>query len=263
MHGITVFAPELAKAIAGYESALFEAHGGELADRSFWSVGRAELIVWALRTFAPGARNFLEVGCGTGGVLSHLEPALPSTQLTGAEALLQGLQAAAGRLSHTTLLQCDATQLPFDAEFGAVGAFDVIEHIDDDNAVIRGMSAALAPRGALLITVPQHPFLFGPADVAAKHVRRYTRAGLAAQLRAAGLEILCLTSFVSLLFPAMAAVRVAAKYRGGEYDSAEEFKIGALNGVFGRVMDTERWSIRHGVRWPFGGSLLAVARKAS
>lgn len=259
--GIPVFAPSLATAISGYDSTLFDMHGSELADRSFWAVGRAEMIVWALRTYAPDASKFLEVGCGTGGVLAHLERAFPAMHLIGSEALMPGLHAAHRRLSRTALMQCDATRLPFVDEFDAIGAFDVIEHIKDDRSMIRGMAAALAPGGVVLITVPQHPFLYGPADVAARHERRYTAAGLRAALRASGLTVECLTSFVSLLFPAMAAVRLAAKYRAGAYDSAEEFKIGSLNGVFLRVMAAERWSIRRGLRWPFGGSLLAVARK--
>lgn len=259
--GIPVFAPVLAASISGYEAGLFDAHGGELADRSFWAVGRAEMIVWALRRYQPGVSRFLEVGCGTGGVLAHLERAFPSTELTGAEALLPGLRSASKRLKRTNLIQCDATNPPFDAEFDAIGSFDVLEHIKDDGPAIRGMTAALAPGGVLIVTVPQHPFLYGPADVAAKHERRYTSARLKTSLREAGLEPVCVTSFVSLLFPAMASVRLWAKYRGGEHDSAEEFKIGALNGLFKRVMDIERWSIRAGIRWPAGGSLLAVARK--
>jgi hypothetical protein len=47
------------------------------------------------------------------------------------------------------------------------------------------------------------------------------------------------------------------------HDSAEEFEIGSLNGLFGRIMDFERWTIRQGMRWPVGGSLLLVARKPS
>jgi SAM-dependent methyltransferase len=261
--GIPVFAPELARAVAGYESALFDAHGGEQAERSFWTSARAALIIWALGKYAPGATRFLEVGCGTGGVLARLESAFPQTALTGAEALVPGLHAAARRLTRTNLMQFDATRIPFDAEFDAIGAFDVIEHIRDDDRVIASMAAALAPGGVLLITVPQHPFLFGPADVSAKHERRYTAAGLSAQVMRAGLTLECVTSFVSLLFPAMATVRLIAKARGGDYDSADEFRIGPLNGVFARVMDVERWAIGHGARFPFGGSLLVVGRKAA
>jgi hypothetical protein len=59
----------------------------------------------------------------------------------------------------------------------------------------------------------------------------------------------------------MAAARLVAKWRGGDYDNAQEFRIGPLNHLLARVMDLERWAIAHGARLPFGGSLLIVARK--
>lgn len=260
---IPIFAPELARAIGGYADALFETHGGQQAEQSFWTAARAALIVWAVRTYAPAPQRFLEIGCGTGGVLARLETAFPALSLVGAEALVSGLHAAASRLSRTELMQFDASRIPFAGEFDAVGAFDVIEHIKADDHVLRSMTDSLKPGGILIVTVPQHPFLFGPADVSAHHERRYTAAGLEGQMQRLGLRIECSTSFVSLLFPAMAAVRLLSKWRGGDYDSADEFKIGPLNGVFGRVMDAERWTIARGVRYPFGGSRLVVSRKAA
>ena len=260
---IPVLAPDLAREIGGYEAALFETHGGDQAERSFWTPARAALIVWALAKYAPGARRFLEIGCGTGGVLVRLEQAFPELALTGAEALVAGLHVAAKRLARTSLMQFDATRIPFESEFDAIGAFDVIEHIRDDNKVLSSMASALRPGGVLLLTVPQHPFWSGPADVSARHERRYTSAGLVKQVTEIGLKVECVTSFVSLLFPAMAAVRLMARMRSGSYDSADEFKIGPFNDVFAKVMDLERWSIRHGMRWPFGGSLLLVARRTS
>jgi SAM-dependent methyltransferase len=257
------FAPDLAREIAGYETTLFATHGGLQAERSFWTPARAALIIWALNHYAPQARRFLEIGCGTGGVLARLEPACPDLNLVGAEALVAGLRIAQTRLSRTQLMQLDATAIPFDGEFDAVGAFDVIEHIPEDDKVLASMADALRPGGILLLTVPQYPWLFGPADVSARHVRRYTAPGLAAQVTRLGLRLECVTSFVSILFPAMAAARLLARWRGGSYDSAEEFNIGRLNGLFARIMDLERWTIRRGMRWPMGGSLLVVARKLS
>jgi SAM-dependent methyltransferase len=258
---IPIFAADLARDVSGYQTTLFDTHGGDEAERSFWTAARASLIVWALREYAPGARRFLEIGCGTGGVLTRIETAFPSMECTGAEALVAGLHKASGRLTRTQLMQFDATRIPFDQEFDAVGAFDVIEHIADDDAVLRSMAESLRPGGIMVLSVPQHPWLFGPADVSARHERRYTRAGLISQVARTGLQIVTATSFVSVLFPAMAGVRLIAKWRGGDYDSADEFAIGPLNGLFGSIMDFERWSIRHGVRWPAGGSLLLVARK--
>lgn len=259
--GFLAFAPELAATVAGYDAGLFAAHGGAIGERSFWARGRAALIAWALGRHAPGARRFLEVGCGTGGVLAHLEHAFPELELVGVEALVEGLRAARARVSRAQLVQADAARLPYDAEFDAAGAFDVIEHIDDDEAVLAALVAAVRPGGTILVTVPQHRWLYGPADVAARHVRRYTRRELAAKIRRAGGRIELATSFVSLLFPAMAAVRLAGRWRGGAYDSAEEYPSGALNTLGVGAMALERWTIRRGVRWPFGGSLLVVAQK--
>src|ERR1700748_2160927 len=86
--GIPVFAPDLASAIAGYEAALFDAHGGEKAESSFWTSARSALIVWAIERYAGRPRSFLEIGCGTGGVLARLEASFPDLELTGAEALV-------------------------------------------------------------------------------------------------------------------------------------------------------------------------------
>lgn len=259
--GLLMFAPDLAREIAGYEQAMFDTHGGAGAERSFWTQARSSLIVWALGRYSPGLQRFLEVGCGTGAVLARLERSFPKLDLVGAEALLAGLRVAHARLARTTLMQLDASRIPFDAEFDAVGAFDVIEHIEEDDRVLASMAGAVRPGGVLLLTVPQHQFLYGPADVFARHVRRYDRPGLVRQVEQLGFRIECVTSFVALPFPAMAAVRLAARWRGGDYDSAAEFDIGSLNGLFLRVMDLERWTIRKGMRWPFGGSLLLVGRR--
>lgn len=259
--GIPVLAPEQANEIYGFENRFFETHGNEEAERSFWPQARSALLAWSIRRYAPSTASLLEIGCGSGGVLAAFEREFPSMHLVGAEALIEGLRMARTKTRRTTLLQFDARDIPFDDHFDAVGAFDVIEHIRDDDEVLRSMVKAIRPGGMLLLTVPQHPWLFGPADVYARHERRYTAAGLRAQVEQLGLSIACLTSFVSLLFPMMAAVRLASKWRGGDYEISDEFKIGPLNGVFGSVMDLERFTIRNGMRWPFGGSLLLVARK--
>jgi SAM-dependent methyltransferase len=259
--GMLMFAPALARETAGYDAALFEAHGGSAAEQSFWTGARSALLVWAMSRYAAGCRRFCEIGCGTGAVLAEFERAFPDMELVGAETLLDGLRAARRKLARTVLMQLDGRDIPFEEEFDAIGAFDVIEHIADDLGVLRSMARALRPGGALLLTVPQHPFLFGPADVSARHVRRYTARGLTAQVEQIGLRVECVTSFVSILFPAMAAIRLLSKWRGGAYDSAEEFKIGPFNQLFARIMSVERWTIRQGLRWPMGGSLLLVARK--
>lgn len=63
----------------------------------------------------------------------------------------------------------DAPSGPFDL----VTAFDVLEHVEDDVAFIRGLFERLRPGGTLLVSVPAWPLLYGPHDELLAHHRRY------------------------------------------------------------------------------------------
>lgn len=232
-----------------------------LEERSFWFRGRSDLIDWAIARYFPLARDFLEIGCGTGYVLNRLHAAFPLLALTGSELFAEGLIYAERRLGTSAkLIQLDATRLPFKAEFDAIGAFDVIEHIEDDVRVLANAHTALKPGGGLLVTVPQHAWLWSETDVSACHVRRYSRSELKEKLHAAGFETVRITSFVSLLLPAMLIAR--RRKRGGSIEVEAELDLPAAINAFGYVtLCLETLLIRLGINLPFGGSLLAVARK--
>jgi SAM-dependent methyltransferase len=263
----------------GYEVVLSEASPAEAADEpmfdsgsfadlaaaesdNFWFQARNRLIIWALERHFPDAADLLEVGCGTGFVLRGFRDAFPDLRLVGGDYYAAGLPFARERLPGVELTQLDARELPFKDEFDVVGAFDVIEHISDDERVLSQIARALRPGGGLLLTVPQHPWLWSHADDRGMHKRRYRQAELVDKARSAGFEVVRVTSFVSLLLPAMAASRVLDRRRDAtDWDPMGEFKISpALNRTFGAVLDLERALIRAGVSLPVGGSLLLVAR---
>jgi SAM-dependent methyltransferase len=144
--------------------------------------------------------------------------------------------------------------------FDVIGAFDVIEHIKEDEKVLANLARAIVPGGALLITVPQHRWLWSATDDYACHVRRYTRDELILKVVRAGMEVEYVSSFVSLLLPLMWLSRLRAKKE--VVDPMSEFKIPSwLNAGLEGVMNFERLLLRIGVRFPVGGSLLLVARK--
>jgi SAM-dependent methyltransferase len=231
-------------------------------DGNYWFHARNRLIVWALRRHFPRMRDYLEVGCGTGYVLSAVEAAFPAATTTGGEAHLAGLACAARRVRRSRLLQMDAASIPFRDELDAVGCFDVLEHIEDDRCVLAQCFLALRRGGGIVLTVPQHPFLWSAADEYAKHVRRYTRSELLGKLREAGFHPLLVTSFVTLLLPAMLASRVRRRHLDADYDPDAEFAVGRVaNALLEGVLDFERQLIRFSLRFPFGGSLLVVAKK--
>ena len=245
----------------GYDDELFR-RIAEAEPRSFWYRARAKLIVDVVRKHFPGARDLLEVGSGSGGVLLALRRAFPELRLVGAEPSVEGLSIARERLpSEIELVELDARAMPYREAFDVVGAFDVLEHIDDDDAVLGGLVQALRPGGGVIVLVPQHPRLWSDMDRVARHVRRYRRGELRRKAEAAGLEVEYIGSFVSALLPVMIVSRAVRRLSRRAYDPVAELEPGFLNPVFEFVLDGERKLIGRGVSLPFGSSLLLVGRR--
>ena len=260
--GFDAYAPELAASTEGFDPA-HHALLAQVEAANFWFRARNILIVQAMRTWCGDVRHFLEIGCGTGFVSKAIHEAFPTASLTGSELFVEGLHVASQRLPDAQFIQVDARRLPFVSCFDAIGAFDVIEHIEDDRAVLRQAFEALVPGGTLLLTVPQHRWLWSAQDDIAHHVRRYTRRELATKVREAGFEVAFCSSFVTLLLPLILLSRKLTTDAGARGDPTREFRMpGWLNSTLYALMRAEVWMIGRGLRLPVGGSLLMVAAKA-
>ncbi len=260
LNGFVAFAPHLADANESYSPEFFQMLA-DLQERSFWFRARNRLIIWALRRYFPAARSFLEVGCGTGFVIEGIRAVLPDLTVVGSEIYTAGLEFARRRLGDVDLLQLDAGVLPYRNEFDVVGAFDVLEHIEADQVVLQQMHQAVRPGGGILLAVPQHMVLWSMTDEHARHMRRYAATELVSKVSACGFDILRVTSFVSLLLPLMFISRRQLQ-RESENRLLKELSVGrVLNNLFEVTMTFERLLIQRGVSFPFGGSLLLVARK--
>jgi SAM-dependent methyltransferase len=261
--GFDAYAPALAEAGGGFEPRFFD-DLAQLEAGNFWFRARNNLILWALRKYAPDFQSFLEIGCGTGFVLAGVAGAFPGRRLSGSEIFSAGLAYAATRVPEATLMQMDARDIPFVGEFDVAGAFDVLEHIDDDVRALQQIHAAVKPGGLAIFTVPQHQWLWSAVDEYACHRRRYAASELSQKVRDAGFEVLRDTSFVTLLLPAMVLSRFQQKRRSETFDAASELKIGkTANALLEQVLNIELAGIRLGLSYPAGGSRLVVARKGS
>lgn len=98
---------------------------------------------------------------------------------------------------------------------------DVIEHVDDDVALIAGYARMSAPGTKFLISVPAFNFLRSSHDDFLEHRRRYTLESLERAVRAAGLEPLKTRYFFGMLFPAVAAMRIADRVLKGDAEAKE------------------------------------------
>jgi SAM-dependent methyltransferase len=258
--GFPALAPSLSDSSESYRPE-FHHELASLEARNFWFQARNRLIVDAMRDHFPKMNSMLEIGCGTGFVLAAIRRAFPSAALTGTELLSSGLAVAAARVPDVRWLQADARQLPFVDEFACAGAFDVLEHIDDDGAVLSSLYRSVLPGGGIVISVPQHPWLWSDRDTLARHVRRYSASQLKQRMEHAGFAVVALRSFVSLLLPLVWLSR-RASIRNDSDDALSELRIPrVVNSAFAMAMQLEHALGRLGVRFAFGSSLLAVGRK--
>ena len=258
--GIPTLAPDLAGGHSG--DATYQHQALAEADaRHFWFVARQRLVVWALQRYFPEARTFCDFGCGGGGVLKAVHERCPGLRLTAADALTEGLTRARQRVPAAEFVQLDLRRVPFDGEFDVAGIFDVLEHLDDDVAVLEMLRSAVVAGGGLLITVPQHRWLWSAVDEFSHHRRRYQRRELVDKVMRAGFTIEYVTSFMTLLLPALTIARVR-KRDSATIDSAAELRIGSgANRVLAAICAIEHRAIRLGWSLPIGGSLLVIARR--
>ncbi len=262
LDGVPAFAPGMIDTASGFDLGAFDRLAAVEAGH-YWFEPRNHLLVGLADRFFPAARRYLEIGCGTGFVLDAFAASRTWQSVTGSELHPQGLAHARRRLGkRAAFVQMDARAIPAADAFDLVGLFDVVEHIPEDEAVLDSAAACLAPGGGVIVSVPQHPALWSSADDEAHHVRRYRRGELEVKLRRAGFEVLWSGSYVASLLPLMLASRLAK--RRGEVDqlASREFDVApAVNRALRAVLGAEVRLSLAGLRWPAGGSRVAVGRR--
>ncbi len=260
--GFTFFAPALADTVTGLNPGEFE-HLARWEDGNYWFAPRNRHIVNLLMRYFPMARDFMEIGCGTGFVLSAIANRKRWRRLVGTELHPAGLSIARGRLgARAELVQMDARRIPARNVFDVIGAFDVLEHIEDDAAVLTAMHLALRPGGGVMLAVPQHPSLWSEIDTRVLHVRRYSRGELEQKTQAAGFRILFSGSYTALLLPLMAISRWVGPGRNSNAMRCEFEPPTIVNSLLKSINQIEVTLTLAGMRFPVGGSRVIVAHKA-
>lgn len=255
-----IFSPEFAYKNQGFEAKYFN-YLPALEEKNYWFRSRNQLIICAFQQYFPGARKYLEIGCGTGYVLRGMRQKFPGLEFAGSELFLAGLLYAEQRLPGIPLYQMDACNVPFFEEFDVIGAYDVLEHIEDDQLVLDQMYQTCKPGGGIILTVPQHRFLWSALDDYSYHKRRYDRRDLLEKVEKSGFAPLRATSFVSLLLPLMIISRIG-KRKFFDPSDPSEFNISStVNKFLEAVLSIERFLIQRRISFPMGGSLLIIAKK--
>jgi SAM-dependent methyltransferase len=236
-----------------------------LEKENFWFQHRTRLIIRAIEEYFPCNKKILEIGCGTGLVLSEVGRSFSDVSLSGSDLFVEGLHFAKSRMPGVAFYQMDACCMPFEDEFDLILALDVLEHIEDDSRVISELYRSLKYGGGLIITVPQHQRLWSVQDEKAYHKRRYARKELVDKLGKNGFQVIYATSFITLLLPVLVFSRIydrIIRRNQHEYDPMRELRIAySLNRILCIISKTEGLLLRAGISLPVGGSLLCIGRK--
>lgn len=143
-----------------------------------------------------------EIGCGNGLVQRQFEQRF-GTPVDGYELNLLSLRQNVSRLSPLRCYNIFERRPEFRQRYHLLLLFDVLEHIEDDDAFLEAALDMLKPAGRLMVNVPALQSLFSAYDRAAGHVRRYSLPDLANRLEKHGLVIEQATYWGLSLLPAL------------------------------------------------------------
>jgi SAM-dependent methyltransferase len=213
--------------------------------------------------------RLLDVGCGAGNMIHHLSR---YGRVKGVDIDARPVKKAQERGYDVD--QFDATRpMPFDpGTFDAVTAFDVIEHNEDDMAILADSYRVLKPGGHLIITVPAFMWLWTHNDVLNAHARRYTAGELKWKLGQAGFKVRRVSYNNFFIFPMAASLLLLRRFTDSKKElashhvSTEEYQVEMepasplVNRILTVVGQVEAKLIRY-IDLPFGTSLIAVGQK--
>ncbi|MBL7662238.1 class I SAM-dependent methyltransferase [bacterium] len=225
-----------------------------LEDWHFWFAGRRNLVLSLIERFIKISNlQTLDVGCGTGSLVEKLRE-------LGAKAF--GVDLSVIYMiskGHRNLSEAKAEALPFaDNNFELVTVCDVLEHLDDVSA-IREIYRVMKPTGRAIITVPAHMWLWSYRDEVAQHLRRYSVQELKTKLEDAGLKIVHLQFYQSLLLPAFIFSRLIAKLFKRTTDHEE--KISPLTNYVLKLLNALELKLSNYIILPWGSSIVVIAEK--
>jgi len=141
---------------------------------------------------------------------------------------------------------------------------DVLEHVEDDLALLKKYTEGLASGSYVLVTVPAFRFLWSGHDLFLGHHRRYTLQQTEALLRAAGLDVVKGRYYFAALFPLIALLRWVSHFK--LYAKSEEPKSDLrllpswLNHLLIAIHHVERWLL-FPINRLAGLSVCCLARK--
>jgi SAM-dependent methyltransferase len=218
---------------------------------------------WIMKSLAPYLRgDVLEVGAGIGNFAScYVTRVRKATLLEPAHNLFPTLAARFAHLSHVTSTcgrledWCETQKTSTDPDarsFDAIVLVNVLEHVSDDQRMLRQLRELLRPGGVLMLFVPAIRWLYGSLDSSVCHHRRYSYSGLTRIIARTGLELLCTRYFDALgVIPWFVTGRILRQRRFSRRAAI----------IYDRLIVPVASWIEQRLKPPLGKNLICLARR--
>jgi SAM-dependent methyltransferase len=224
----------------------------------WWHLGRRVVLDKLLHRFLllRHGQKVLDVGCGTGVNFAWLHA---WGQVHGLDNSTEALAFCKKQGAYDELIQGDASNFDTSHAYDLLTAFDVLEHLENDDKALTTWFKPLKSGGLIYITVPAYQWLYSAHDKALHHFRRYSTKELRDKLQKAGFKVRFISPFFTFTFPIVAVVRLLNKNKPAQtsYKKTSSWVANILVS-FSRL---EAWFLARGVRLPFGSSIVVVAEK--
>ncbi len=228
-------------------------------EKHFWFINRKNVIKETFVKYVHPNSDIIEIGAGTGNIAKMLLNL--GYNMSVGEIHANGIEYAK-EYGINKRFQFNLLESPFVQHFDVVAMFDVIEHIENEKLALYNISQMLKANGLLIVTVPAHSWLWSMDDVVGHHKRRYTIQSLTKVLVDNGFELLSAKYFFVAIIPLLfLRTYIRNPNKRKKKESIDQIKLNKLiNATLNVITKYENKLLKH-VNSPFGGSIIAVAKK--
>lgn len=233
----------------------------EVQKKHWWFVVKKRIVLDLIKRFVPTQlerHRVLDIGCGSGLMLNSLEHI---GETCGMDMSDEAIGFSREIFNGTVKKGFLPDNIPYDSGyFSLITALDVIEHVEDDRATLKAICDRMKPGGHAIITVPACMFLWSVHDELNEHKRRYSLNELRGKLIEVGFRIEKISYFNSILFPAIALVRMVNKILSRKGGSDVDLPSPLVNSILEKLFNMEKYLLRV-INFPIGVSVVAVVKK--
>lgn len=240
-------------------------------DKHWWSRARKDILMSLIykyyRSFCQsnnrrGRGRVLDIGCGTGMMLRYLSK---YGDVLGIDKDPKAVSYARKKVPDAEIIAGSFPEGIPGGKFSLITILDVLEHIEEDTKALGFIGDLLEVSGIAIITVPAFPFLWSAHDDLSRHKRRYRMKELEEKIKDAGLYVIKISYYNTLLFLPSATVKIARRiFPDSSLGSRLYIKTPAvpINLLLKTIFSSEKFLLQF-ISFPFGISIVAVVSKNS